>query len=295
MSFDSTDFYSTFLSKKKRTALDVSVLPASYTLQYDNNKFAYIVGGPDTLSNYYTLYDKTCKNSGEGIIDLNLNLGQVKIQSIGNATHNMHSHKTELEGFLMFDFLFSEDAMMYMAAALHDSKDEEVFEYDEKFSNNLGRVVGKERAEILLLDLELRDEYPKFPDKMQHSIVFAKTKLKWDNDNKAYVSKGPIAVHSIMGEHLNSTHTGYLIIEKGANTDILTIYLDTDYDYKYYFQYKNGVMKAWSDNPDFEVAINDISHERRKAERRKGAPAYRYMFVPEEVAEKSLRQLMKKY
>jgi hypothetical protein len=295
MSFDSTDFYSTFLSKKKRTALDVSVLPASYTLQYDNNKFAYIVGGPDTLSNYYTLYDKTCKNSGEGIIDLNLNLGQVKIQSIGNATHNMHSHKTELEGFLMFDFLFSEDAMMYMAAALHDSKDEEVFEYDEKFSKNLGRVVGKERAEILLLDLELRDEYPKFPDKMQHSIVFAKTKLKWDNDNKAYVSKGPIAVHSIMGEHLNSTHTGYLIIEKGANTDILTIYLDTDYDYKYYFQYKNGVMKAWSDNPDFEVAINDISHERRKAERRKGAPAYRYMFVPEEVAEKSLRQLMKKY
>ena len=105
MSFDSTNFYSTFLSKKKRSALDVSVLPSSYTLQYNNLESAYIVGGPDSLSNYYTLYDKTCKTKGEGIIDLNIDLGQVAINSIGNITHNMNSKKTEIEGFLMLDFL----------------------------------------------------------------------------------------------------------------------------------------------------------------------------------------------
>ncbi len=295
MSFDSTDFYSTFLSKKKRPALDVSVLPASYTLQYNNKEFAYIVGGPDTLSNYYTLYDKTCAASGEGIMDLNLNLGQVKMQFIGNATHNMRTQETDMEGFLILDFFFSEDAMMYMADALHYSKDEEVFEYDKNFSKNLGRVVGKERAEEFLLDLESTDEYSKFPDEMKYSVVFAKTKLNWDNDNKAYVAKGPLAVHSIMGKHLNSTHAGDLIIEKGQNSDVLTIYLDTDYDYKYFFQYKNGVMQAWSDNPDFEIAIKDISNEKRKAERVKGTSAYRYMFVSEDVALKSLKLLNKKY
>ena len=72
---------------------------------------------------------------------------------------------------------------------------------------------------------------------MVHSIVFAKTNFKWDNDNKAYVFKGPLAVHSMMGKHLNSTHAGLIIIEKGQNSDVLTFYLDTDYDYKYYFHY----------------------------------------------------------
>ena len=295
MSFDSTDFYSTFLSKKKRAAIDVSVLSASYTLQYDHKKIAYIVGGPDALSNYYTLYDKTCVTSGEGILDLNLNLGHVKLQSIGSATHYIASQRTEIEGFLMLDFFFSDDAMMHMAERLLDSKDEEVFEYDNDFSNNLGRIVGEESAERLLLDLKLNDEYPVFPDEMIHSIVLAKTKLKWDNINKAYISKGPISVHSIMGEHLNSTHAGHLIIEKGQNSDVLTLFLDTEYDYKYYFQYKNGVMRAWSDNPDFKIAIDDVSVEKRKAERVKGTSAFRYMFVSEEFAEKSLKRLMKKY
>ena len=56
---------------------------------------------------------------------------------------------------------------------------EELFEYDKDFAKNLGRVVGKETAEILLVDLEMKDEYSRFPDKMKHSIVFAKTKFQW--------------------------------------------------------------------------------------------------------------------
>ena len=295
MSFDSTNFYSTFLSKKKRVPLDLSIFSASYNLEYDKKRFAYIVGGPDTLSNYYTLYDKTCATFCEGNIDLNLNLGQVKTELVGNANHKMYSGKTELGGFLMLDFFFSEEAMIHMASALYDSKDEELFEYDDNFSKNLSRVVGHKRAEMLLLDLQLTDEYPEFPVEMEHSIVFAKTNFRWDDENKAYVFKGPIAVHSMMGKHLNSTHSGLIIIEKGPNSDILTFYLDTDYDYKYYFQYRNGVMSSWSDNPDFEIAINEISNDKRRSERVRGAPAYRYMFVSEEVAERSLRKLIKKY
>ena len=41
----------------------------------------------------------------------------------------MYSGNTELGGFLMLDFFFSEEAMMYMASALYDSKDEELFDY----------------------------------------------------------------------------------------------------------------------------------------------------------------------
>jgi hypothetical protein len=295
MSFDSTNFYSTFLSKKKRTALDISILQASYTLQYDKNKFAYVVGGPDTLSTYYTLYDKTCTTSGEGVMDLNLDLGQIKIQLIGNASHEITSHKTDIEGFLMLDFFFSEDAMSVMAEDLYSAPGEELFEYDEKFAKNLLRVVGKERGEMLLVDLEMKDEYSKFPDEMKHSIVFAKTKLKWDNKNKAYIAKGAIAISSILDRQVNSTLDGYVIIEKGQNSDVLTIYLQTELYDEYYFQYKNGVMRAWSTNPDFTTAINEVADGKRKTERVKGAHPYRYMSATEDVTERFLKGVKKKY
>ena len=54
-------------------------------------------------------------------------------------------------------------------------------------------------------------------------------------------------------------------------------------------------MSSWSDNPDFEIAITEISNDKRRAERIRGAPAYRYMFVSEEVVERSLKKLLKKY
>ena len=58
---------------------------------------------------------------------------------------------------------------------------------------------------------------------------------KWDNDNKAYVAKGAIAVSSIMDRQVNSTPEGYLIIEKGQNSDVITIYLQTELYDEYYF------------------------------------------------------------
>ena len=200
-----------------------------------------------------------------------------------------------LDPFLMLDFFFSEDAMMRMAEDLAYYKDEEDFEYDENFSKNLGRVIGAERVETLLFDLENYFEYSKFPDEMKHSIVFAKTKLKWDNENKAYVAKGDIWLGNIYDSELNALLEGYIIIEKGRNSDILTIYLQTEFYDEYYFQYKNGVMRAWSTNPDFTTAITEVSDGKRRLEGKKGAKPYRYMTAPEDVTEKFRKMAKKKY
>ena len=127
-------------------------------------------------------------------------------------------------------------------------------------------MLGHEKVSSLLSDLKYLDDYSNFPNKLENSFVIAKTKFKWDNENKAYVYKGPIAVHSIMDKHLNSTHPGYLIIEKGTNLDVLIFYLDTEL-YDYYFKYENGVMQAWSDNLDFEIAINEVKEKKRKAKK----------------------------
>ena len=60
-------------------------------------------------------------------------------------------------------------------------------------------------------------------------------------------------------------------------------------------RYKNGVMQAWSTNVDFTTAINKIDAKKRKLKRSKGTTAYRYMSANDDVTEKFLKQVKKKY
>ena len=294
MSLDSTDIYSTFLSRKDRI-IDADLLKASYTLAYDKKRFAYVIGGPDTLSNYFTLYDKTCKTTGEGIVDLNLDFGQVDVTSVGLLSDDIKNNKKEFEGFFMLDFFFSEKAMQVMAKDIYSAPGDGLFEYDEAYANNLGRIVGDEKGDMLMLDLELKDEFIDFPKEMNHTLSFTKAKFKWDNVNKAYVAKGELWLGNINESQLNGLLDGYIIVEKGRNSDILTIYLQTEFYDEYYFQYKNGVMRSWSTNEEFNIAIREITDAKRKAEPKKGATPYRYMSAPEDVTEKFLKSVKKKY
>ena len=211
MSLDSTDIYSTFLSRKDR-AIDADLLNAYYTLSYDKKQFAYVVGGPDTLSNYFILYDKTCKTKGEGVVDLNLDLGQVYVTSVGGLSHDLKNKNNEFEGFFLLDFFFSEKAMEVMAKDIYSAPGDGMFEYDESYSNNLGRIVGKEKGDMLMLDLELKDEFDDFPKEMSHTLSFTKAKFKWDNVNKAYVAKGDLWLGNIndiqlyIQKHISNTH-----------------------------------------------------------------------------------------
>ncbi len=54
-------------------------------------------------------------------------------------------------------------------------------------------------------------------------------------------------------------------------------------------------MRAFSTNEDFNIAIRETADGKRKADSKKGASAYRYMSAPEDVTEKFLRQVKKKY
>jgi hypothetical protein len=294
MSLDSTDIYSTFLSRKDRV-IDADLLKASYTLAYDKRQFSYVIGGPDTLSNYFTLYDKTCKTKGRAVVDLNLDLGQVYVTTVGEFSHDMRNQKKEFEGFFMLDFFFSEKAMQVMVKDIYLAPGDGMFEYDNAYANNLGRIVGKEKGDMLMLDLELKDEFVDFPKEMIHTLSFTKAKFKWDNLNKAYVAKGELWLGNINDNQLNALLDGYVIVEKGRNSDVLTIYLQTEWGDEYYFQYKNGVMRSWSTNEGFNIAIREIADGKRKGESKKGVTPYRYMSAPEDVTEKFLKSVKKKY
>ena len=159
----------------------------------------------------------------------------------------------------------------------------------------MGRIVGKEEAEMLLLEMETRAEFVDFPEELNHTLSFTDLQLEWDAKEKAFISEGSIGLGS-MGEYqLNSyLNDSYIKIKKGRNNDILTIFLVTESYESYYFNYKSGVMRARSSNPAFNEAIQELSEGKRKAPHKGGIPAYRYQIAPEQSVDRFVKEMEKR-
>lgn len=294
MGADSANIYSTFLNRKNRS-IDIDLLTATYFLYYDKDESAFVVSGYDTLSNVFRLYDKQCKTKGDGLIDLGISLGRIKVETAGFVEHKILSDKEEMRIFLLLDFFFSKKALKVMAEDIFLSPGIENYEFESEFyGRTLGRIVGKEEAEMLLLDLETRAEFVEFPDALNHTLSFTDLEMKWDAKENAYYSVGSIGLGS-MGEYqLNSFLEGYIKIKKGRNNDILTIYLVTESYETYYFNYKSGVMRARSSNPAFNEAILELKESKRKAHQKGGIPAFRYQIAPQQSVDRFVKEMEKK-
>ena len=293
MSKDSSFYYSTFLSPKKR-GIDYEVFSSSSTVYYSDKHSSFIVGGLDSASNYLILDDKTCATYGSGDIDLDLNLGRIETKVVGDISNTSKNNLT-FNGFLMLDFDFSKEAMEIMAQDIFSAPGDEIFEYNKNYENNLSRIVGNDVKDELMIDLEMHDAFEKLPNSMNHSLSFTDISLKWDNMNKSFISENNIGIGSINNTQINGILKGHVLIEKGRNSDILTIYLQTEFYDEYYFVYKNGLMRAISTNPEFNLAISDLKDTKRKSESIKGQVPYRYMLANEDAPEKFLKKIKKKF
>ncbi|MEE2699987.1 MAG: hypothetical protein VYD71_01315 [Bacteroidota bacterium] len=295
MGADSANFYATFLNKKNRS-MDIELLTASYFLYYDKDESAFVVSGYDTLSNVFRLYDKQCKTKGDGLMDLGVSLGRIGIKTAGFADYNILSDKEELRLFLLLDFFFSEKALEIMAEDIFLSPGIENFDFTSEFyGKTLGRIVGKEEAEMLLLEMETRAEFVDFPKALDQTLSFTDLLLQWDAKEKAFISKGSIGLGN-MGEYqLNSyLNDSYIKIKKGRNNDILTIFLVTESYESYYFNYKSGVMRARSSNPAFNEVIQELGEGKRKAPHKGGIPAFRYQIAPEQSVDRFVKEMEKR-
>ena len=294
MGLDSTNLYSTFLSTKDR-AIDAALLEAKNRISYSLTTSEFKIGLNDSTENYFILNNETCATYGAGKVDLNIDLGRIGIESIGTFSNDNDNKNQIFSGFFMLDFLFSDKAMKVMAEDIFSAPGDDIFEYDNQYQNNLLRLVGSEQKDELMIDLEMNDEFTKLPKQMKYTLSFTDITFEWNNKKKAYISKGDIGLGNILDNQIHGILDGYILIEKGRNSDILTIYLQTEFYDEYYFVYKNGLMRAVSTNPDFNLAISDVNDKNRKADPVKGKKPYRYMLAQDDAPEKFVKRIKKEF
>ena len=291
--FYSTDslFIYPLMMNRKLKFNDFKVLSLNNKLSYEKDNDSFVFGQRDSSSNYYIYDDSNCKSLSVGKIDLSCDLDRVKIDTYGDFT--IENNSRSFSGFLLLDFYFSDEALQIMYDDIYSSPGDLEYNFDQKYLLNLCKVVGSKNAEELYLDLEVGDEFTELPQKLNKTISFTDINLYWNPKLKAYVSKGNIGVGNILFNQINSLLEGKIIIENRRNKNELTIYLKTEFDDIYYFNYKSGIMRCYSSNDDFINIIKETKDSKRQAKQRKNQKPYKYMLETQVNVERFIKKINK--
>jgi hypothetical protein len=180
---------------------------------------------------------------------------------------------------MVLDFFFDEGLMKKMAKDLELSGgalEATSFEGD-LFNHGLIELLGKEKGDKALSDLNLYGNYKKFPAELEKSIVLNDVKLSYNTTAKAYLSSGNIGIGNILKteifRYLNSN--SIMQIKKVKGGDQFDLYLEADPNTWYYFTFNRGTMLAYSSNDSWNKELNELKPKSKKMEIEKG-PSYRF-------------------
>jgi hypothetical protein len=281
---DTNMVYSTFLSLQgARSSKDV--IEADGLLTYDKENEMYEISNKEKLAemslpgNYVSLKTSNCIVNTEGSYNISSDLGQIKLKCVGNAQHSTVNDSINFNLMMVVDFFFESSAIKKMAKDFGiylGSLNPVPFEGD-LFNHGLIELLGKERGDKALSELNLYGNYKRFPDELEKNLVLSDVKLTYNKSAQAYISVGMIGVGNILKNEIFRYMTGHVQIKKSkrGGKDILDIYLEADANTWYYFNYNNGTMLAISSNDQFNKEVKDMKGKNKKMNVEKG-PSYRF-------------------
>ena len=279
---DTNMVYSTFLSLQgARSSKDV--IEADGVLSFDKETKVYEISNKEKLAekslpgNYVSLNTENCIISTEGSYNLSTDLGQIKLKAVGNAVHSTINDSVSFNLMLVFDFFFDNGPIKKMAKDLEvflGTLNPTPFEGD-LLNHGLIEILGKERGDRALSELNLYGKYKKFPDELDKPIVLNDVKMTYNKRAKAYLSQGDIGVGNILKTEIFRYMKGIVQIKKQRGNDILDIYIEADGNTWYYFNFFKGKMLAVSSNEAFNTEVKDMKSKNKKMEVDKG-PSYSF-------------------
>ena len=281
--YDSVHLYPAFLSGRKNYS-DHPIISSSGYLYYNKAQQLYKIASKEKLQdmnqpgNYFSLHRENCSLYGEGKLDLGVDMGQVKLTTVGNIRHNTVSNTTTLDMLMGIDFYIDPDIMNILAYEIDSLPNLKATDLNRSvYKKGMNELVGVEQAQILRDQLGLFGEYKEIPPALKHTIVFNELTMKWDEDANSFRSVGKIGIASIDNVQINKEMDGMIEIQVKRSGDLFDIYLEADPHHWYYFGYTRGVMQTLTSNNEFIDKINAKKPKDRRQKVESGRTSYIYM------------------
>lgn len=88
-------------------------------------------------------------------------------------------------------------------------------------------------------------------------IVLNNVKLEYSKVQRAWFSKGALAISNINNININSILNGYLEIKKSRSGDVVNLYIELNETTWYYFSYKNNALFTTSANTAYNNYVDE--------------------------------------
>lgn len=279
---DSNAVFAAFISLQgARSSKDL--IEADGLLTYDKENQQYEISNKEKLEemslpgNYVSLNTENCMINTEGSYNISNDLGQIKLRAVGNAGYNAVNDSTGFNLMMVFDFFFESSVIKKMVKDFEiylGSLDPVPFEGD-LFNHGIIELLGKERGDRALSELNLYGNYKKFPDELEKNLVFNDVKMVYNKRAKAFISTGKLGLGNIQKTEIFRYMDGIIQIKKQRGGDLLDIYLEADANTWYYFTFNKGTMLAVSSNEEFNKGLEELKGKNKKMNVEKG-PSYRF-------------------
>jgi hypothetical protein len=279
---DSSKVYSSFISPIKGKK-DKNIISANGFIHYNNEANSYQISSKEKLQentlpgNFLNLNTQNCSVYAEGTLDLGAELGQVKTTTVGQATNFSINDSTVFKLMMTINFFIEDKAMkrMFQDMEAYLGSAQAVDFGKPEFEKGLRELLGKEKGDKAISDLNLNGGFRRFPDELEKTMFLNDLNMKYDKESKSFLSVGKIGLGNIYKNEFNRYVGGVVQLKKQKSGDIFTVYIELDQSNWYYFSYFKGVMSCVSSNKEFNTILNEVKSKNRKMEVDKG-PSYQY-------------------
>ena len=277
--------YGTFLSRKQDKA-DRDIISAKGLLFYDKVKKSYLISNKDKIrqrdlpGNLIDLSTVSCMLTGDGHISQGVDLGQVETSSYGTIQFKGDSARTSARVTLFANFPFLDNALEKMVADMAAYPEQKQVDLSKTpYESSLREVLGKEKSDKLISELSIKGEIKKLPDELVKTITFCDLGLRWNAEDEAWQSTGPIGLGSVLKKPMYRYLKGKVEFQRKRSGDVMTILLMLDDQTYWFFQYARNYLYVYSSSTEFNTMISELKDDKRQFPGKKGAPDFQFILT----------------
>lgn len=280
---DSTHVYPVFMSKKERAG-DQEIFTSRGFLKFDKGTGEYRIttkekfDNPQLADDYVAMKQANCDVNAEGKVNFGLELGQVKINAFGTASHSLVTDETRFKTTIAIDFFLAPELLKMMEETIQGTTGLQPADVaSENYKKSMTRLIGKEASDKLFKEMGATGVIKKFPDELNHTLVFTNLDLKWNTETRSYISEGWLNLSNIGKTPFNKVIKGKIELVKKRGGDILNIYIEAESQKWFFFNYTRNIMNVIGGDEAFNKVIRELDGKKRSVDGENGQPPYQFM------------------
>ena len=284
---DSNIIYSAFLEKQLFHS-DVPVMSANGVLWFNESRNCFQISdeikidNPDTTGNVMRFLNDGCMVTGQGKLNMGLDLGQVKTSASGEIIQSRSDNDTvRLYTLFGLDFMLDQPAidMMYMDLRNANSTNTGKPESSTTICR-MAEWMGHETAVKVAREVQGVDALQSLPQPFQQLFVFDNLDWVWDPSSRSYICDCESTILWMQDKPMNRRVSIKANIVFSRTGNSMNFYIDAGNNIFYFFNYQKEVMNVLSSNEAFNTHIQTVDEKERRMKVGMGEPSYTFVMSP---------------